>query len=277
MQDEGDCYFEEASRDGTMPPEPPFPPMYLPNPPELFTIGEAVMQMFEMDPCHVYMERGLYNEEYPIFDGLPAAVERDIVDCIQFDDERRCICLCEQFCWPNPFGDRTIERAKFPKEAFYEVWLRISRHLIPLPKWLQECHDPYAFAEPDPQPEGGQMSAEEEGSAGYWAGLQEEASLQTECVRDVFIGKNAGRRKGAARGGRPKGDPHRWVDAAKRCLPQLMQRPERCRTRQLLYELMADLTGYSAEHCKRQLYSAEKEEGRRIDVKKGGMGQKPQG
>ena len=251
-----------------MPPEPPFPPMYLPNPPELFTIGEAVMQMFEMDPF-------LYGIEYPI-DGLPAEVDRDIVDCIQFDDERRCICLCEQFCWPDPFGDHAIESAKFPKEAFYEVWLRRSRYRIPLPKWLQECHDPYAFAEPDPQPEGGQMSVEEEGSAGYWSGLLEEALFQTECVRWGFIGKDA-RRKGTARGGRPKGDPHRWLDAAKRCLPQLMQRPERCRTRQLLYELMADLTRCSAEHCKRQLCRAEKEEGRRIDVKKGGMGQKPQG
>lgn len=257
-----------------MQPDPP--PMFLPNDqPELFTIDEAVMQMFEMDERAVFWEmKG--EDAYPRFYGIHADVEEDIYSCIQFDKECKCIRLCDQYSWPDYFGNQESWKAKFPKAAFYEVWLRRSRYRIPLPKWLQECHDPYAFAEPDPQPEGGQMSVEEEGSAGYWSGLLEEALFQTECVRWGFIGKDA-RRKGTARGGRPKGDPHRWLDAAKRCLPQLMQRPERCRTRQLLYELMADLTRCSAEHCKRQLCRAEKEEGRRIDVKKGGMGQKPQG
>lgn len=254
MQDEGDCYFEEASRDGTMPPEPPFPPMYLPNPPELFTIGEAVMQMFEMDPF-------LYGIEYPI-DGLPAEVDRNIVDCIQFDDERRCICLCEQFCWPDPFGDHAIESAKFPKEAFYEVWLRRSRYRIPLPKWLQECHDPYAFAEPDPQPEGGQMSTEEEDSAGYWAGLREEAPFQAECIRGDLIEKTAGsggRTKGTGRAGRPRTNPTLWIELAKQAFTALEKEPKRKRTRACLVEKMADIFGCSTSNCSRQLNKAEKE------------------
>lgn len=263
MQDEGDCYFGKTSWDELMPPEPPLPPMYLPNGlPELFTIDEAVMQMFEMEPGLVFMERDLYGFECARFEGLPAEVEGDILACIERNGERRCIVLCDQFCWPDFFGDQGLERAKFPKVAFYEVWLRRSRYRIPLPKWLQECHDPYAFAEPDPQPEGGQMSTEEEDSAGYWAGLREEAPFQAECIRGDLIEKTAGsggRTKGTGRAGRPRTNPTLWIELAKQAFTALEKEPKRKRTRACLVEKMADISGCSTSNCSRQLNKAEKE------------------
>lgn len=101
----------------------------------LFSVQEAVIEMLNLDPDHLWKDRW-DGKEFFRFEGVADALESALLESVYQDLNRYAFTFMDEI-FPNPFNKGDKIDAKFSRYAFYQWWAD-HPYGLPCPKWFQD-------------------------------------------------------------------------------------------------------------------------------------------
>ena len=101
---------------------------------EMYLIQDAVVWMLGLNWCDLYIDNFGGEETYIFEDEVERKLEKALLDSVEVGEYRLRLAGYE---FRNPFNAYGANKAKFPREAYYQWW-KDCDHGLPCPAWFED-------------------------------------------------------------------------------------------------------------------------------------------
>ena len=112
---------------------------------EVYSIQDAVVWMLGLDWDYLCIDRWNGEETYIFQDEVELNLKQALLDSVVVGEYRLSLAGYE---FRNPFNAYDAEKAKFPREAYYQWW-KDCDHGLPCPAWFEDLRKSDEAAEAD--------------------------------------------------------------------------------------------------------------------------------